>query len=255
MGYLISAFITYALLSFLSLLFVFVYAENNNLDITFLQTDLKGPYDMLIEWLNDSAHVALLGIVGTFIAVFIEINHRKREKIIEELRYSKAYFEAIVNELQKTQFLIKESVKLQENEYKIYDGVFPNEAYDKLSIDKVDVKDERTKTSIIDFYNIVKLRNKKYIHRQEVKHRFIRTKNYDGWTDFINYVDFLIERDEAYLSKKTILCGLIAAVLLEKKDKENRISFEKKPFIKRRWNALIYSIREKPIETDLIFFE
>lgn len=169
--------------------------------------------------------------------LFIERYHKKRDDDIESLKHSAAYLQAIYNEVKYIEEKVKGASKLKESNTEIYDFVFPTETYDKLAIDKVETSSTETKSIIMDFYTRIKIRNRIYLHRKEVKHRFIRTKNEEGWKTFIEYTDPLIANEERYLSVPMIE-GFVKILYEEKEDKINETNFETKSFLQRYWTRI-----------------
>ena len=183
----------------------------------------------IIEWLEKhAATVTAISIITTLILVYIGRIHKKRDELMQSLKYDSAYFHAIFNEVDKTKEILKGN-----NSSQICDYVFPQEAYDRMSIDKLITEDPATRTNILDFYDRIKIRNRLYIHRREARHRFIRTKNEEGWTHFIKYVDSQILNEEKYL--EGISDFLLESLRSEIKNKDTSLDFEEKPFISRYW--------------------
>lgn len=170
---LINIAIILIILGFFSFSINYSYAKDGSITFSNILPNIN--FDMLKIIESHAATVALIGIGITFASVEIQRYRQKRDNMWKDLSYNIAYFEAIGFEVETIKNLMNFAGKLKETKYDIYDVVFPTEAYDKMSIIEVESKDTKTRLSILYFYNIVKKRNRMYIHRNEVKHRFIRT--------------------------------------------------------------------------------
>lgn len=200
----------------------------------FYRFDFSNLFDEMIKWLEEHiSTVTALGIISTILIFVTEKYLEKRKQLFDVLKNNISYYNAIINEINTLNAFIQSTKKLKEGKYEIYNFVFPTEVYEKLSIDKVEPISEFSKNIIIDFYTNVKARNRLYIHRMEVKHRFIRTTNDQGWIQFIEYFDKQINDYEIALSK--IIQKVIEVIEGELEENGKVEQSEERFIITRSW--------------------
>jgi hypothetical protein len=204
-------------------------------------------FDNIINQLKEyatqiAAFATAIGIIVTFLALYIERHLKKRDDLFESFEYDYSYLSSMFNEIQSLKADMKRKGKIKESNYEIYDFIFPMEVYEKMSLEKLGQSVIATSNIILDFYHLIKRRNKMYIHRTEVKHRFIRTTNDQGWKTFLEYFDQQISVTEEDIQRmfKTILPVLGT----EAQVKKERLRFEKRFFIIRFFVELTNKLKK-----------
>jgi hypothetical protein len=148
---------------------------------------------------ENPATVTALGIIATISIFIIQRWLKHREDIINFLNQKYEYIRALYIESLSRKDLLKYS-RTDEYGKEIFDFEFPNEIYDKASLNIQLSVDERIHTMINDFYNTIKMRNKLYNYRRDAIVNSLTDPN-KNVENFLTNIDKKINGHKEYILK------------------------------------------------------